>query len=270
MEPASAAAAAAGGGSGKKASSGNSRGDADENAPSSSLPSSGRPALADLIGGTGVFAQQESGQLLEQQDAPPTKRQRTLWPTPGGAAGAAAGLQVRSGRIATLESQRERIRNSLLGEKVALPLGLFSLYLTSRRLEETSGSSCSKRKDLKKNRERERERKRETNASQTALSLDLDPQPTENSTSPLSPSLPPDLLSSLLRHLPSRAARRSSPLERTATGRRRLRSRRRPSGEVRKREKRKETKRGAFFSTAVFFSDPRPLKTPLSSLSLSF
>jgi len=82
MEPA----AAAGGGSGKKASGsggGNSRGDDIAAASSSSLP--GRPALADLINGTGVFAQESSEQqLLEQQDEPPTKKQRTLWPTPGG------------------------------------------------------------------------------------------------------------------------------------------------------------------------------------------
>ena len=108
MEPA----AAAGGGSGKKASGsggGNSRGDDNAAASSSSLP--GRPALADLINGTGVFAQESSEQqLLEQQDEPPTKKQRTLWPTPGGGAAAAAagGLQVRSGRIAALERERER------------------------------------------------------------------------------------------------------------------------------------------------------------------
>ena len=56
MEPA----AAAGGGSGKKASGsggGNSRGDNNAAASSSSLP--GRPALADLINGTGVFAHQQ-------------------------------------------------------------------------------------------------------------------------------------------------------------------------------------------------------------------
>ena len=116
MEPAS----AAGGGSGKKATgNNNSRGggggdDDNSAAPSSSLL--GRPALADLINGTGVFAQENEQQqlLLEQQDAPPTKRQRTLWPTPGAAAGG-GGLQVRSGRIAPWLSREKS--ESLLGER---------------------------------------------------------------------------------------------------------------------------------------------------------
>ena len=117
MEPASAA-----GGSGKKAT-GNSRGGDDNAAAAPSLP--GRPALADLINGTGVFAQENEQQLLEQQEAPPTKRQRTLWPTPGAgtAADAGGGLQVRSGRIAA----PERIRIASRRARLALLPVLFSL-----------------------------------------------------------------------------------------------------------------------------------------------
>lgn len=119
MEPASAA-----GGSGKKAT-GNSRG-GDGNAAAAAAPAlPGRPALANLINGTGVFAQETEKQLLKQQEAPPTKRQRTLWPTPGAGTAAAAGggLQVRSGRIAA----PERIRIASRRARLALPPVIFSL-----------------------------------------------------------------------------------------------------------------------------------------------
>lgn len=173
MEPASAAAA------GKKATGiggNNSRGGGDDNAAPSSH---GRPALADLINGTGVFAQENNSeqQLLEQQEAPPTKRQRTLWPTPGAAA-AGGGLQVRSGRIAVA---RERIRIA----RLALPAVFFSLLRTSIRREDGCLERLKEERAREKgSKEREKRRKR---VRRKPLSRPRPSQPTKkNSTSLLS------------------------------------------------------------------------------------
>jgi hypothetical protein len=106
----------------------------DDHAPPLLFPS--RPALADLINGTGVFAHQQHedhDDFFELEEAPPTKRQRTLWPTPGG--GASGMQQVRSGRIV-----HECVFASPLS---ALP-SVFSRSNSHLGMERTGVSPCLK------------------------------------------------------------------------------------------------------------------------------